>query len=60
MIVVSSSVAQPGDRRFLRRLLKVNHSELGKPDKFHILKGKEKTDEKYLVFQNYKRMVSRA
>ena len=30
-----SFIVQPGNRRFLRRSLKVNYSELGKPDKPH-------------------------
>ena len=36
MIIVLSFIEQPGDRRFLRRLMKVNHLELDKPDKPHL------------------------
>ena len=38
-ITVFSSVAQPGDREYLRELYNVNHTEHGKPDEPHEYRG---------------------
>ncbi|KKN43092.1 hypothetical protein LCGC14_0706750 [marine sediment metagenome] len=38
-IAFFSSIAQSGDREYLRELYKVNHTEHGKPDEFHEYRG---------------------
>lgn len=52
-VLVFLSVAQPGNRRYLRELVKVNYMEHGKPDKSHIIKGKDRLMRNNLAFQNF-------
>ena len=54
------ALEQPWDNEYLKGLMKVNYTKLGKSDKPHALRGKEEHMRKSLVLQDLKGMVSRA